>query len=97
MGYVFEWDPKKAEANIAKHRVSFEEAATVLNDENSLTIFDYAHSQDEDRYIDLGVAKNGNILVIVYTEREDNIRIVSPRKANKEERRFYEKKRKKEQ
>ena len=95
MGYFFEWDSKKAEANKAKHRISFEEAATVFNDEYSLTIYDYAHSKIEDRFIDMGLSKNGNILVVVYTERDDNIRIVSARKANEEERAFYEKKRKK--
>ncbi len=90
MRLLFEWDPAKAAANEAKHGVTFEEALTVFDDERSVTIYDYSHSRDEDRYVDLGRSKNGNILAVVYTERNDRIRIIHARKANREERRFYE-------
>jgi uncharacterized protein len=97
MAYTFEWDDKKAADNKKKHGISFAEAATVFNDEHSLTIYDYQHSDYEERYIDVGQSKNGMIIVVVYTERHDNIRLISARRANEEEKRFYEKERKKKQ
>jgi hypothetical protein len=90
MSFQFEWDSRKAKANEEKHGISFEEAATVFNDERSLTMFDYTHSHDEDRFIDLGRSKNGTLPIVVYTERKDKIRLIHARKANKEERKFYE-------
>jgi uncharacterized DUF497 family protein len=90
MGLIFEWDPRKARSNFEKHGVRFEEAMTVFEDERAITIFDFGHSKDEDRFVDLGRSKNGNILSVVYTEREDRIRLIHARRANREERRFYE-------
>lgn len=89
---IFEWFEEKAKNNIKKHGVSFEEAKTVFNDPFSITIPDPDHSKDEQRYIDIGCSSEGRILIVVYTEREANIRIISCRKAVKKERRVYEEK-----
>jgi uncharacterized DUF497 family protein len=91
MGLIFEWDPKKAEENFKKHGVRFEEAMTVFKDEYAITSYDYTHSKEEHRYLELGTALNGKVLMVCYTEREDRIRIIQARRANREERRFYEK------
>ena len=86
----FEWDEKKAKTNAAKHGVRFEEAATVFADPLSLTISDPAHSQAEDRFIVLGESHSGKLLVVVHTERGDNLRIISARRASRRERKNYE-------
>lgn len=90
MNLRFEWDEKKADANLRKHGVSFEEAITVFRDPVAVTIYDVAHSEVEDRYIDIGVSASGYILVVVYTERDSSIRIISCRQATLSERRQYE-------
>jgi len=90
MKLSFEWDEEKAKANLKKHRVSFDEATTVLIDSFSITIPDPDHSVDEQRYIDIGSSDNGRVLVVVYTERGSNIRIISCRKATLSERKRYE-------
>jgi len=90
MKLSFEWDAEKAKANLKKHRVSFDEAITVLIDSFSITIPDPDHSVDEQRYIDIGISDNGRVLVVVYTERGSNIRIISCRKATPSERKLYE-------
>lgn len=87
---IFEWDPKKNRSNIEKHGVSFEEASTVFQDTLSLTIDDPLHSIDEERLILIGMSQKNRILVVVHTERGDNIRIISARKTNKKEREYYE-------
>ena len=87
---IFEWDPKKAKTNLKKHGVSFEEASTAFKDPLSLTIDDPLHSSDEERLILIGMSYNNRMLVIVHTEIRDNIRIISARKATKEERNNYE-------
>ena len=86
----FEWDEKKAKTNATKHGVRFEEAATVFADPLSLTIPDPAHSQAEDRFIILGESHTGKLLVVVHTERGDNLRIISTRRASRRERKDYE-------
>jgi len=86
----FEWDENKAKSNLAKHGVSFEEAATVFGDPLSLTIPDPAHSQLENRYVILGHSHNQKLLVVVHTDRGDNIRIISARRAGRRERINYE-------
>ncbi len=86
----FEWDEKKAKSNIKKHGVTFDEAMTVLQDEFSLTIHDIAHSTTEDRFVDIGLSSSGQVLVVIYTERGNNIRILSCRKATTQERKVYE-------
>jgi len=86
----FEWDEDKSIANLKKHRVSFDEAITVFIDPFSITISDAEHSIDEQRYINLGSSEKGRVLVVVYTERSSNIRIISCRKATLSERKLYE-------
>jgi uncharacterized protein len=86
----FEWDENKAKSNLAKHAVSFAEATTVFSDPLSLTIPDPAHSQVEDRFIIIGSSYQRKLLVVVHTERGDNIRIISARRATKRERMNYE-------
>ncbi len=90
MPLSFEWDEQKARTNLAKHGVSFEEASTVFGDPLSLTIPDPAHSQTEDRYIILGHSHRQRLLVVVHTERDDNIRLISARPATRRERKSYE-------
>jgi uncharacterized DUF497 family protein len=90
MPLSFEWDENKALSNLAKHGIGFEEAATVFADPLSVTISDPAHSQAEDRFIIVGNSHEQKLLVVVHTERGDNIRIISARRATKRERRTYE-------
>jgi uncharacterized DUF497 family protein len=92
MPLTFEWDPRKARSNFSKHAVTFEESATIFGDPLSLTIRDREHSQDEERYVTLGIAAGGKLLVVAHSDRGDNIRIISARRANRRERRFYEEK-----
>ncbi len=87
---IFEWDEEKAQSNLRKHRVSFDEAESVFYDPQSITIGDPDHSEDEFRFIDLGMSNQNRVLVVVYTERKDRIRIVSVRKATRNERKQYE-------
>jgi hypothetical protein len=86
----FEWDETKAKSNLAKHGVSFEEASTVFGDPLSLTIPDPAHSQAEDRSIVLGRSHQRKLLVVVHTERGDDLRIIGARRASRRERTNYE-------
>jgi uncharacterized DUF497 family protein len=81
MSLVFEWDPEKARANARKHGVSFDDAATAFGDPLSVTVPDPDHSDNEDRFILLGSSYQGRLLVVVHTERGDNIRIMSARLA----------------
>ncbi|MBS0184478.1 MAG: BrnT family toxin [Nitrospira sp.] len=90
MKLSFEWDDEKAKANLKKHRVGFDEAITVFTDPFSVTIPDPGHSADEQRYVDIGSSDKGRMLVVVYTERNSNIRIISCRKATPSERTLYE-------
>jgi uncharacterized DUF497 family protein len=87
----FEWDQIKADENIHKHRLGFEEAVTVFSDPDSITIFDPDHSLEENRYLDIGMSCVGRVLIVVYTERQEKIQIISCRKATAMERRQYEK------
>ena len=86
----FEWDEGKARSNDAKHGVSFHEATTVFGDPLSVTIRDYAHSQEEDRFVTLGVSSRLNTIAVVYTDRGDAVRSFSARQATARERRLYE-------
>ena len=90
MNYNFIWDKKKANLNLFKHKISFERAATIFRDPNSLSIFDDDHSSFEDRSITLGIDFVGVLLVVCHTFNQIdndnvNIRIISSRKANKKE------------
>ena len=87
----FEWDPQKAKANLQKHGVSFEEAETVFLDEQALLIDDPEHSENEERFILLGLSSSLRILLVVHAlPRKDVIRIISARKATRLEVREYE-------
>ena len=86
----FEWDNRKARTNLRKHKVSFEEAATVFGDPLSLTIPDPLHSIVENRFVTIGRAMTERTLVVMHTDRRNSIRIISARVATKHERRQYE-------
>jgi uncharacterized DUF497 family protein len=90
MPLTFEWDSRKARSNLTKHGVGFEEASTIFGDRLSLTIPDPEHSLAEKRYVTMGRAFNAKLLVVVHTDRGDNIRIISARHASRRERKFYE-------
>ncbi len=91
MGYRFEWDPAKAAENFARHGVHFDEGTTVFDDGLSLTIRDPEHSWHEDRFVTTGHSVQGRLVVVVHTERDDRIRLISVRTATPRERRTYEK------
>ena len=86
----FTWDPKKAETNLRKHGVSFEEAVTVFRDILSVTGYDPDHSIDEDCFVTFGISQAGRLLVVSHTEEGEVVRIISARSATKKERRIYE-------
>lgn len=87
---LFEWDENKEKINIAKHGLDFSTAALVFRDQNRLEWFDEIHSDDEDRYVTIGEINGvAVVLMVVYTERGDAIRLISARKATKQERRMY--------
>ena len=95
MHYNFAWDPIKAKANARKHKVSFERAAEVFLDPFALSIFDEDHSAKEDRWITMGKDKSDVVLVIIHTfdeadKNQPTIRVISARKANKNERKQYD-------
>jgi uncharacterized DUF497 family protein len=90
MSLSVEWDPAKAEANLGKHGVSFEEAATVLGDLLSITLADPDHSQTEERFLLLGRSATGRFLLLSIAERADIVRIISARSMTPRERRAYE-------
>ena len=87
---LFEWEPAKATKNIKIHGISFDEASTAFKDTFSVTIYDPLHSDKEDRFILIGTSLKNHLLVVVHTERGDKIRIISARKATKNEREQYE-------
>jgi uncharacterized protein len=87
---TFEWDKNKARSNLKRHKVAFEEASTAFQDTLSLTITDPLHSQDENRLVLIGMSYKSRLLVVIHTERGNNIRIISARKASKKERGLYE-------
>jgi hypothetical protein len=94
MNYNFEWDPNKAKSNISKHKISFENATSVFKDKNAISIFDEEHSENEDRWITIGLDTLTRTLVVIHTfmsSNQDNcnIRIISARKATKNEIKFY--------
>ncbi len=94
---IFEWDENKAKINYTKHKVTFEEAQTVFYDENALLLADEKHSNEEDRFILMGMSSMMNTLLVRFCERSSNnneiIRIISSRKANKKEIEQYWKRR----
>jgi uncharacterized DUF497 family protein len=87
---LFEWDDEKADANLRKHQVSFQEGATVFDDPDVMIEPDPLHSHDEDRIFATGFSAASRVLLVVSTERQERIRLISVRKATLEERRKYE-------
>jgi uncharacterized protein len=92
VGYNFEWDPKKAEANLSKRGVSFREAVTAFGDPLPMNMADPDHSEGEERFIVLGMSDRYRLLVVSYTERPPRTRIISARLATRHERKQYEEK-----
>ena len=84
----YEWDPAKARANFAKHGVHFADALSALEDDFALTIKD-STSEEEERWITLGTNSLGRLVVVVYTWREDNVRLISARRATVREKAQY--------
>jgi len=96
MNYNFEWDPNKAKSNISKHKISFEDASSVFKDKNAISIYDNKHSSEEDRWITIGLDAKTKILVVIHTfitidKNNCNIRVISARKATKQEKTIYQK------
>jgi len=91
MQTLFEWDEDKAESNRRQHKVSFGEAQTVFLDDLSIVIPDSEHSEKEERLIIVGMSNQHRLLVVSFTERGKNIRLISARKATGAERKRYEK------
>ena len=87
----FDWDPKKSRTNLRTHGVSFEEAQSVFYDDFAVQFFDEDHSTDDDRFIMLGISNSARLLVVVHCVREagDFVRIISARKATRNEQTFY--------
>jgi uncharacterized protein len=90
VSFEVEWDPAKAEFNLQKHGVSFEEAATALGDPLSLTLDDPDHSEVEPRFLLLGRATTGRLLIVAVAEKGEAVRLISARKMTPRERRAYE-------
>lgn len=86
----FEWDPRKAAANVRKHGVTFHEAATVFGDPLAITFDDPDHSESEERYLTFGLSLQGRLIVVSHTERGNRTRIISARLMCREERVIYE-------
>ncbi len=91
MDLVFEWDERKNRANRTKHGVSFEEARSAFLDENARVMPDPEHSEDEERFVLLGLSTSLRVLVVChcYRQKDEVIRIISARKADREEQRQY--------
>jgi hypothetical protein len=90
MALTFEWDEKKARENLKNHKVSFHEAISIFSDPAAVTLSDSDHSESEHRFIAIWTSAKFRALVVVYTERGGNTRIISCRKATQRERSVYE-------
>ena len=88
--FQFEWDDRKTASNLRKHGVSFDEAVSVFADALALTFADADHSESEERSRTYGISGKGRLLVVVHTERRNNVRIISARKATRYEKSIYE-------
>jgi len=94
MNYNFEWDVNKARTNLSKHKISFEGATSVFRDERAISISDEEHSDDEERWLTIGMDEVTRTLVVIHTyisvdEDNCNIRLISARKATKKEQQIY--------
>ena len=88
--FKFEWDDQKAASNLQKHRVSFDEAVSVFGDARALTFSDTDNADLEERSRTYGLSNKERLLVVVHTERRNNVRIISARKATRYEKSVYE-------
>jgi uncharacterized protein len=86
----FEWDPRKAATNVARHGVEFAEALTIFGDPFEATVSDPDHSMSERRFLSIGRSATGRLLVVAYTERKGRVRLISARPATARERKAYE-------
>ncbi len=86
----FEWDEEKAAGNYEKHGVSFTDAATVFDDPLYVDFYDPDHSSEESRYLIIGMSREGRLLIVSYTERDDVVRLISAREVTSTERNAYE-------
>ena len=86
----FQWDPRKATKNVARHGISFREASTVFGDPLASTILDPDHSADEARLLTIGRSTAGQLIVVSHTDREDEVRIISARLGTRGEKKRYE-------
>lgn len=86
----FSWNSQKATGNLRKHRVSFDEAQTVFADERAVIFDDLAHSTHEQREVIVGHSSHGRLLLVVFVERQDTVRVISARRATRQERKDYE-------
>jgi len=90
MSMKFDWDPNKAETNLRKHGVAFDEAATAFLDPQAVSGPDPDHSVEEERYITFGFSKLGRLLAVCHTYRPGAIRIINARRVTRSERKIYE-------
>lgn len=90
MELSFEWDEDKAKENLKKHKIDFNEGATIFHDPLVATLPDPDHSEDEERHLSIGTSVKGRLLVVIHTEREEKTRLISCRKATPTERSIYE-------
>jgi uncharacterized DUF497 family protein len=93
--YYFDWDPNKARTNRKNHGIAFEQASTIFLDPRMISIFDTEHSKHEDRWVTIGIDKNGVLLVVVHTFQQlaadsCRVRVISARKATRKELKQYE-------
>jgi hypothetical protein len=86
----FEWDPRKAAANLKKHGVTFQEAATVFGDPLAITFQDPDHSEEEERQMTFGLSLQKRLIVVSHTRRKDRTRIINARPMDRRERVIYE-------
>jgi uncharacterized protein len=86
----FEWDPRKSDANLKKHGLSFHEASTIFGDPLSITFNDPDHSVGEHRFLTFGYSITNQLLAVIHTERHGKTRIISARRATRQERKIYE-------
>ena len=89
-GMKFEWDPQKAESNLRKDGVSFQEGASVFGDPLSITYLDPDQSAAEHRFVTVGISRVRRVLIVAHTDRGDDVRIISVRRTTRREKRYYE-------
>jgi uncharacterized protein len=87
---IYEWDAKKANANLRKHRVSFEEASTVFLDPLAISFPDPDHSDEEEREITIGLSSKNQVVFVLHCARQDRTRLIGARRATRKERKHYE-------